>query len=66
MAWTSSLYQVGGAHYGLLQKVAETVKRGGEETSLAEVMDNIFPQFRKDIEPDLETAEVLFQTWRCI
>lgn len=46
---------VGGVHFSLLSKVQYDI---GESCSLDYLIDSIFPQFRKHIEPDLHHAQV--------
>lgn len=50
--------QVGGVHYSLLQKVKEDVQRSGVTLSLTDYMDSVFPLFRTQIEPTLDSAQV--------
>ncbi|KAL3510588.1 hypothetical protein ACH5RR_029989 [Cinchona calisaya] len=46
---------VGGVHFSLLSKVQYDI---GESCSLDYLIDSIFPQFRKHIEPDLHHAQI--------
>lgn len=46
---------VGGVHFSLLSKVQYDI---GDSCSLDYLIDSIFPQFRKDIEPDLHHAQI--------
>ncbi|CAI9095978.1 OLC1v1032029C1 [Oldenlandia corymbosa var. corymbosa] len=46
---------VGGVHFSLLSKVQYDI---GESCSLDHLIDSIFPQFRKHIEPDLHHAQI--------
>ncbi|KAI5677160.1 hypothetical protein M9H77_08110 [Catharanthus roseus] len=46
---------VGGVHFSLLSKVQYDI---GESCSLDYLIDSIFPQFRKHIEPDIHHAQI--------
>ncbi|XP_020519550.1 uncharacterized protein LOC18428685 isoform X1 [Amborella trichopoda] len=46
---------VGGVHFSLLSKVRYDI---GDSCSLDDVIDSIFPLFRKHIEPDLHHAQI--------
>lgn len=48
-------FQVGGVHFSLLSKVQYDI---GDSRSLDDLIDSIFPLFRKHIEPDLHHAQV--------
>ncbi|XP_056696659.1 uncharacterized protein [Spinacia oleracea] len=47
--------QVGGVHFSLLSKVRYDI---GDSCSLDNLIDSIFPLFRKHIEPDLHHAQI--------
>ncbi|MCO5578177.1 hypothetical protein L7F22_032015 [Adiantum nelumboides] len=46
---------VGGVHYNLISKVHRDI---GEKTPIDQLIDGIFPSFRRHIEPDLQHAQI--------